>query len=255
MSTLPDFAYDKFVRIDHIDSRIAGRARYYQPTPRGKVIIDSKSSIPNPMSTRKNSRSRRGKKSGTRVGPGGEIIVPENATIYRGPVTTQLSRQSGTLDVERMTYLFNLASTSGGSIATAIDKDPSINSGEWASFAASHDQYRVLSMHIQYVPNNQYQSAIALMYPALVALDHDDATAPTTAVGIYNRESCKMVNLALGWTHTWRMTGNTDALWQDTLNPGTAKGSIKIIQTTTESVSTLYGVIYINWLVQGKGKF
>lgn len=133
---------------------------------------------------------------------------------------------------------------------TAIDKDPSAVAPEWANWVALYDEYRVLAMEIMYVPRNQYQSAIALMPPVVLALDHDDATTPPNFPSVYTKSSAKMVNLASPWNITWRMEGIPNSQWVDLNTPATGKGSVKIYNVGTFSNTTTYGDMFIRWRVQ-----
>jgi hypothetical protein len=180
-------------------------------------------------------------------------LKPE-VVAYNGP---SLPIRNSNVTLNTVTLSLNdTALTSGtGTYFAAIAVNPS-NAIEWSDYVDAYDSYRILAMHVQFVPNTRYQlgNGGSTIMPAYVAVDRDDATTPTTVAAVAVKDNSKLVGMTDPWNDEWKMNARTyhgESEFLDCANPLTL-GSIKVASTGNANNLTL-GLYLIKYLVQFKG--
>ncbi len=148
-----------------------------------------------------------------------------------------------------MSYTYVLASTAGGVINDVLSNDPS-TFGDWSGLSAAFDEFRVLSMTVQYYPWNRYSKSTTVTKPVFGVYDRSDGTALTTVGNAVNFEDWYWAPLDDPWTHTFNcMAGIEDAGFTAVASVA-ARGWFKLYQsglTVSQDYGDLVATIRIQW--------
>jgi len=164
------------------------------------------------------------------------------------------SRGSKQQDTRTQRLVLDAACTtdSSGQIANVYKNDPSV-CGNWSSYAAVNDEYRVLAMRVSFKPNYiTGGSAATILAPIAVAIDYDSSAAMTgyTLVGVYSSQ--KEIGGGRPWSKTALMSGSADSGFISCQSPGPTYW-IKM-WSAGNPVSTTIGRFVIDMAVQFRGQ-
>jgi hypothetical protein len=202
--------------------------------------------MPNPPKP----KSRRPKPRRARTGnaPG------SNQLIYRGPYKLPGSKEQNTLYTLEFKSVLSLTSSGAGVLDAVYNNDPA-GYQDWSSAAALWDEYRPLSLLVEFKPNNRYSKTTVITQPLYVVIDRDSVGALSTKNSAVQYESCKIVDLDDPWrmgaksigmtglqTHQWTTTAATVPTY-----------CIKMFGNGFSN-TTAYGDVLITLLVQFRGR-
>jgi len=182
--------------------------------------------------------------------------LPVTSLRYTGPPMPSISN----LQDQTVTVLLHgnqvLTSSAGGVLSGVIAlRNPSSCSG-WSNLVATWDEFRTLSMTIQFVPSNQYDFTLATTTNAFLDfVDRDTSTVPTTTTTAQSYESCMIHSMSNTFKRLcYRMNSPEEAGFVNTAVPTNVKtGSFAWITVNTVSNSITYGYFYFSYLVQFRG--
>jgi len=180
--------------------------------------------------------------------------LPETAQRYTGPAKP--STFGELQDVTTKTVFVKntgvLTTSGAGVMALLVDTNPS-TCPEWANWVAAFDEYRVLSMLVEYVPNTRYQfgNGTFTIMPFYIAVDHDDNTVPAALNTVATKESSRIVNMTDPWSIAWKMSAQPNAAFVNCTSP-ISVGSVKGYSTGNANTAIL-GDTLITYLVQFRG--
>jgi len=167
------------------------------------------------------SSSRKGTPRGTTRGRKGSTNPPSSALIYNGPVFTPSDRIQDDRITRVLCVTGPLVSTVGGVIATALTNNPS-PSPDFAAYATSYEEYRVLAAEVEYVPNyeNFINTGTLLLQSALAYnLSRDFTAIPGSLGNVLSDPSAVLTNSQSRFRIYGNMSGTYDAQWQLTTTP------------------------------------
>ena len=176
------------------------------------------------------------------------------------------SVQDSRIFKERLTYSTAIASNGAGTINSVISMNPS-SSGEWASYAALYDEFRVVGIRVRLVSKQQY-SVTAANDSVAIAYDDNNTTALTSldaglqydtshllpavfahsATGGLNQETCPTFVFMRP-----KQGGNTPINWIDTSFPVNSLGGVKFYGTNL-NISINYYIASVDWYVEFRGR-
>lgn len=163
----------------------------------------------------------------------------------------------------RLTFQGTISSSGIGVIANSVAMDPS-GAGEWGTYGAIWDEFRVLGIRITLVSAQQY-SVTAVNKLGGVAYDNDSVTALTsvanvleystshTLPAIFGHKSCRE-NQTMCQQYSWlRPTAGAPIPWIDVATPAGSTGGV-LFYFAGLTVSTLYFDINVEYFVQFRGR-
>lgn len=114
-----------------------------------------------------------------------------------------------------------IAATSGGVATAVINQNPSTSSN-WASYAGCFDEYRVLAMKVEMIPNHLSGGGSQSIQAPVVAVVDLDNNAPLTGYSVANfYSSSKEVNGGTRLKILGLMSGSENSVFQSTASPST----------------------------------
>jgi hypothetical protein len=165
----------------------------------------------------------------------------------------------------RLTYVSNTpnVTSNGGGIITLNASDACSGSGEWSSFAAIFDSYRIRSMAVEFIPNLVLQGSASYTMPMFIMVFDADSTSQlsTTNYSAYTgHDTYRIMSLNEHWTYevlnypryssAAAITGAYTIYENGFIDCSTVAG-IGSIQgfATGASTSVNYGSYIIHWIV------
>lgn len=144
------------------------------------------------------------------------------------------------------------SSIAPGKITAVYGCNPA-SCADWSTASQLYDEFRTLAMRIHFVPTNKYYKGAIVTAPAIMAIDRDDITAPTTGNAVIVKESARLVSLEDEFYMTAKMSGSEEGGWLDSFTSTTQHYCIKLYSDGL-TASTVYGSMHIQYLVQFRGK-
>jgi hypothetical protein len=204
-----------------------------------------------PNSKRKSSSKRRPRRSAKR----GSTHPSGASLVYRGPYKLPGAREQNTLYTMEIRSLLTLSSSVGGVINQVFDNNPS-GYQDWSSIAALWDEYRPLSIFVEYKPYNRYSKVTTVTRPMYLVADRDSVGALGSVNAAIQYESCRVVSLEDFWSSGVKTEGALSlggtTSWTTTASP-VASYCLKTY-TTGLSASTTYGDVLVTTLIQLRGR-
>lgn len=182
---------------------------------------------------------------------GNRANIDPAATTYNGPSVLPRAKQENRTDVLEMKSLIVLASSAAGVIDQVIDNNPS-GYQDWSSVAALWDDYRSLSLRIEYFPYNRYSKTTTSCKPLYQVIDRDSVGALSSVNAAIQYESCDRKSSEDPWTRVAKMKDVLDSQFITTASPS-ATFAIKHYQNGY-SASTSYGEVLITLIIQVRGR-
>ncbi len=179
------------------------------------------------------------------------INIDPSVTRYLGPSRLPQDAVQNRTDVILLRSLLVVSSSAGGVIDQVVDNNPS-GYQDWTSVAALWDDYRVLSLLIEYFPYNRYSKTTTNCKPWYSVFDRDSTGALSSLNAAVQYESCKQVSVEDPWSREIKMSDVTDAGFITTASPS-ATFCMKGYQNGY-SASTSYGEFFVSMLVQVRGR-
>jgi hypothetical protein len=172
---------------------------------------------------------------------------PIESQIYTGPARPGWTLHANHTTVMLLTDNLSLASTAGGVIADVFGSSPS-SCPNWADTNTVWGEFRVLAMTIRFAPANRYSKSTTVCMPGVRVQDRRSATALASLDAGTSRETAIITNLEDPWRSEMKMSGSEEAQFQAVSGP-TSLFWLKLYFTGL-SVSTTYGLIFAEYLVQ-----
>jgi len=178
---------------------------------------------------------------------------PSSVSRYDGPIRLPSDRQEATCISMTLGNVFNLVSDSVGQVNNVISSSPSTAS-DWTAVSNVYDEFRVLGFQIKFVPVNRYSKTTTVTYPLGTVVDRDGiSTSPTSFAQIMMKESFTLRSMEDPWEMTVRMDGEEDAGFVSVNNSSINSYAIRMY-SNSNSFSTTYGLIFVYWRVQFRGR-
>jgi len=193
-------------------------------------------------------RSHRRKSTKSKVSPSASALT------YRGPYQLPGSAEQNTLYTIETKSVLTLTSSAAGVIDAVYDNNP-VGYQDWSSIAALWDEYRPLSIKVQFKPNNRYSKTTTVTVPIYVVIDRDSVGAISSKNQAIQYESCKIRSLDDPWSQGCKavaMTGLQTHQWITTASTA-ATFCIKVYATGCSN-STQYGDVIVTALIQVRGR-
>lgn len=171
---------------------------------------------------------------------------------YRGPIDVPGTNEQIDHIAVNIHYVVGVSSSAAGVINAIYRSDPSAGA-DWASFTSAYHEYRVLAMRVRYEPSNRYSKTTTICQPLVTVVDHNNGSALGSYAAAYGHQSAKLVTLEDPWVRNWRMHDVQEADFIETTVAPTQVSGVKLYADSL-SVSTTYGMVFITWLVQFRGR-
>jgi len=179
------------------------------------------------------------------------LHLADSAQSYAGPARLPRSSVQDVTDIMELKSVLAITSSVGGVIDTVVDNNPS-GYLDWSSIAALWDDYRALSLKIEFVPYNRYSKTTTTCKPFYWVIDRDSNGALTSVNAAAQYESAELKSIEDPWHRTAKMLGSPAAQFKTTASPAFTF-CLKAYQTGL-SASTTYGELLITLLVQVRGR-
>ncbi len=183
----------------------------------------------------------------------------KNATInpsidvlsYKGPMAIPGQAQDNQTVVFNLYVEGNLSSTAGSVINNVFGSGPN-GSTEWGNLTTIFMEYRTLAMEFVYIPQNKFNRGTVVTRPLVAVIDRASSTALSSYTNALENPSSKFMDLDHRWGKRANMSGSEEAFFLSTGSPADVFW-IKLYSDTL-SASTVYGIYYVKYLVQFKGR-
>lgn len=197
-------------------------------------------------SSRPNRANKRQKTSGSMHSPG------PGATSYSGPIVLRSAVGQQQITTRLFTYNTVATTTAAGILSVSATSQPNA-SPDWSDAAGMYQEYRVLGYKVTYMPLFlNYQGPTSTtpkqQSPFVVGINRGAITPPATYASALQLEGAKIGNSGAAWTISVRASGTNEMQWINTLS--TAITNQVNSYANSLDVSTTYGVVFIQWLVQ-----
>lgn len=202
-----------------------------------------------------NTNSRKSKRPSARRRNSRRSTTPASfVQRYNGPYKLPGSSEQNTLYTMEMKSVLALSSSVAGVINLVVDNNPT-GYQDWSSVAALWDEYRPLSLLIEFKPNNRYSKTTTVTTPIYVLIDRDSLGALSSKNAAIQYESTKIRSLDDPYRQgvkTIGTTGLSSAMWITTASP-TATYCIKHYAESLSN-STTYGDVIVTLLIELRGR-
>lgn len=189
-----------------------------------------------------------------RSGGGRRITPPSNVQNYTGPYKLPGSSEQNTLYTMEMRYVIALTSDGSGVINHVFDNNPS-GYLDWTSIANLWDEYRALSLFVEYKPNNRYSKTTVFTTPIYVLTDRDSTGVLTTKNDAVQYESTKIRSLDDPFSHGVKTKGTTGLSPYTWITTASASATYCIkTYSSNLTASTTYGDIIVTLLIELRGR-
>ncbi len=174
--------------------------------------------------------------------------------VYKGPVILKPMKEEQELYTVPLVFTGLITSTAGGIIDAYYSSDPnSYALTEWTNLIALYGEYRVLGLEVRFYPFNRYSKSTTVCTPLAVLIDRE---APTSTLGSYqtaaSHESSRILSLEDPWKESAKMQNTDESTFLSTSST-VPKYSIKFYADGL-SVSTTYGRVFVNLLIQFRAR-
>jgi hypothetical protein len=193
----------------------------------------------------KSGGSRTSKKRGNRKQPS------QNTIVYNGPVSVPNSDNNVAV-IEVLLHVAATGTITSGILSASITTDPS-SATDWASFAASFNEYRTLAMELDVVPVKPFTASTSANQsdvPFFSAVSHETGFSPTNVASLTGLESCKIHHPGSKMSREWKMAGPDEAQFIATASP-VSWGAIAFFADQATTGATVQ--MLKTWLVQFRG--
>lgn len=201
------------------------------------------------MSSRKQAKKAVVRRGGR---PQGNVNPDASDVIYRGPLRVPGSLENLDRIVSNFHFVIQATSDGSGKLTSVLRTDPS-SAADWSNFTGSYHEYRVLAMQVRFEPSNRYSKTTTICQPIICVVDHNTSAALTSYAQAYGHASSEIVTLEDPWKRDWRMNDVQEADFVVTSVAPSQVGGVKVYGDGL-SVSTVYGMYFITWLVQFRGR-
>ncbi len=184
----------------------------------------------------------------------GQINPSPNTIVYKGPIKLPKSINEAEVYTLQSSFAAELTSSVAGAITSVLGSWPSSLS-DWANIVATFHEVRTLGMRFIYQPSNKYNRGTVTTRPIASVVDHSDSGSIASYTSAANHESGKLHSLDDSFSVTVKMTGTEEAQFQDVATAA-ATGNRFYIKLYADglSLSTSYGVYFVQYLYQVRGR-
>lgn len=142
------------------------------------------------------------------------------ALAYRGPARMPKAAQSDEMITVQLQIINQVTSTAGGTLNNVYDCVTQAQAAtDWASIAACYNEFRVLSMQVEFIPWNKYNAPTSstpyLLTPIYSMIDRTSATAVASSAIAAGYGSLKAHEPSTKFMRTVKMDDNEEAQWTD----------------------------------------
>lgn len=176
----------------------------------------------------------------------------DNSMTYNGGMLAPEMKNEDFKCLLNFGIVVPVQSNGSGKILAVYGSNPA-SCADWTTAGQLYDEFRVLAMRLHFVPTNKYYKGLTITAPAIIGIDRDDATAPTTANQVIVKESARLVSIEDEFWITVKMSGNDEATWLDAATSTVQAFCVKMYSDGLSN-SITYGSLFIQYLVQFRGK-
>lgn len=178
--------------------------------------------------------------------------LPPSALVFRGPIKDIGDRQDLDLHTQTLHYSTFIYSDASGKMTNSYGNAPA-PAQDWSSFQSVYREYRTLGFQLRYRPSNRYSKTTTTCNPLATVVDRVSTTALTSYMNAAGYASFAIRSLEDPFDITVNMSGPEEADFLSTGSPV----DVNFIKFYSEllSVSTLYGLILIDYKVQFRGRY
>jgi len=195
-------------------------------------------------------KRRNGMRRGRKGARGAAREISEAATQYSGPATLGRAVRGIDLHTLDLHYEMPFGSDVSGNIIQVFSNNPSGGSN-WTAISGTFEGYRTLAMRLSYTPANRYTRGTVATYPIVTTIDYEDlANLGSYAQAAYS-SSFRSHTLDDPFSVTARMFGVESAGFVPTSTP--VNTFVIKCYANNLSISTLYGLLIIDYRVQFRG--
>jgi len=201
---------------------------------------------------KKKNKSKKKKSTGRNTEPS------TGAVVYTGPAFMPRGLGGNDCITTQMTRVLDLTSSGVSVINSVISNDPSF-ANDWASVSGGWSEYRVLSMAVEFAPQNRYSKTTTLTRPICLVVDRGSPTALTSYGQAVDNGSFQMKSLddPFGRGHKdgpfiCRMSETNEADFKPVGSP-VAEFWFKWYSDGL-SATTIYGIVIYTWMVQFRNR-
>jgi hypothetical protein len=173
--------------------------------------------------------------------------VSVGAVMYRGPITMPST------DTTTVVLLDNAALTSsaGSVVAATYNNNPS-NARNFAEYATSWEEYRVLGMKFTYDPVTPTPNGTLLSCSGYQSIVHGTATpSPSSLAQAASIGIARSFNGFKPFTREWRMSNVNEAAFVLCASPASTSDTL-FVYSNNATLSQTFGNIRIEYLIQFK---
>jgi hypothetical protein len=203
--------------------------------------IDSQAKMPN---HKRRAKGKNRAKSSSTQGP------PSSATVYRGPIVPRAMKDETFMILVRVTYSSTATSSPSGVLNVSVTNNPS-GGLDWSSLVATWAEFRVLAQRLIWVPvlhNYSLSTTTAVPSPMVMYSTRDPSNIPNTESLAFGYEDATVGHTDTKMTKSLRMSGTPDSSWVETATPAASWAIGLVAEGLT--LSTIYGSVFNEWLVQ-----
>jgi len=202
-------------------------------------------------------RKRKTKKSTSRSKAIVAVNPAPTSLVYRGPTRLPKAAQVDDTMTTQLNVINAVASGGTGVINTVFDSCNQAQAAtDWASLAALYCEFRVLSMQVELIPWNKYNTpTTTVTAPLYTVIDRNQNTAIGSLATVSAYDSSQVHEPSTRVIRTVKMQSPEEAEWVDVgSTPGAgARMYIKLF-SSGNSNSTTYYDYYTRLMVQFRGR-
>lgn len=106
----------------------------------------------------------------------------DDLSPYTGPIRLNVSEVRPKVDRVNLMREFNVVSNGGGEIFVNVSPGSVTSTSDWANFAGSYKEYRVVAMEARYLPRFVVNDTTFLASAGAIAISHVGSTAAATSL-------------------------------------------------------------------------
>lgn len=178
-----------------------------------------------------------------------------DAVVWNGNVRDPSASVASDAIVARLSYVGTALGGTGG-IGQAVNNVTVSTVSDWAGYAATYDEYRVLGMELDYLPNYPGGNSAVVHAAGFGVTTHStDSFVSPSVDSLVQRSNWRPFYTSVAYKEQWHMASIEEAGFVSTAQAGTAPllGTIALFAPGATTASS-YGYFVGTFAVQFRGR-
>lgn len=173
-----------------------------------------------------------------------------DTVVYRGPIRGGVGSVPDDTVVARVSLNNNPVGSAGG-INYSANNLGVTSCSDWASFAATYGEFRIVGFEVDYLPNYPGGNAAVVHSAGFRFATHnsDSFVTPNIDTCIQHADWV-MIHTGSNFRAEWKMASEEEAGFNSTASPPTTVAGSIFVNFPYATTASVYGIFVCTWMVQ-----